>query len=89
MSINLLNNLYINLDKMPNLKEFNFHCHYFKETETFYKNLVKKILSLNNIKKINIIIKNKRRDKYLNEELINIFPNKQLVNYNEVNITKF
>ena len=51
LSIELLNNLYNNIDNMPNLKEFYLHLYIKDINEAFYKQIIRKLLSL----KLNVI----------------------------------
>ena len=47
VSLDILNNLYNNMDKMPKLKHFEMYCFSQDIDESFYKKLNKKIMSLN------------------------------------------
>ena len=47
VSLDILHNLYNNMDKMPKLKNFEMYCFSQDIDESFYKKLNKKIMSLN------------------------------------------
>ena len=47
VSLDILNNIYNNLDKMPKLKHFEIYCFSKDIDESFYNKLNKKIMSLN------------------------------------------
>ena len=69
-----LNNLYNNIDKIPNLKEFNIVSSFTQGNE-FYKKFIEKILSLKFIRKINIQRNLYKYIEYFSRELLNkIFP---------------
>ena len=81
-----LNNLYKNIDKIPNLKEFKITTS-FTQGNQFYKKFIEKILNLKLIKKINIKKNNNECNENLSRELLNkIFPNINLNRIYEINI---
>lgn len=56
----IINNIYYNINNMPNLVNFKLECNSKDDIrEDFYNNLIKKILSLKCIRKINISIRKK------------------------------
>ena len=57
INFELLNNLYNNIDNMPNLKDFKLECFSKNINESFYKQMIRKLLSLE-IKSIIIDLKN-------------------------------
>ena len=84
-----LNNLYNNIDKIPNLKEFNIVTSFTKGND-FYKKFIEKILAIKFIIKINIK-KNlhKNTENFSRELLSKIFPNINLNRIYEINIEKY
>ena len=84
-----LNNLYNNIDKIPNLKEFNIVTS-FTDGNDFYKKFIEKILAIKFIIKINIK-KNlhKNTENFSRELLSKIFPNINLNRIYEINIEKY
>ena len=86
-----LNNFYKNIDNLANLREFKFHFNSFLENENFYNNFFKKIMSLKLIEKVDIIKFNdeNKNNLYSKNELNNIFPNKNLIDFDEIYISKY
>ena len=84
-----LNNLYNNIDKIPNLKEFNITTS-FTQGNQFYKKFIEKILNLKLIRKINIKRNINKCNENLSRELLNkIFPNINLNRIYEINIENY
>ncbi len=91
MNIDILNNLYNNIDKnkFPNLTEFNVLSS-FNQGNMFYKKFIGKIISINSIRKINIQrTTNKCNENFSRKELKVLFPNACLYKLKEVNIEKY
>ena len=89
LNINIVDKIYKNIDKMPNLVYFSLfykNDKYFNEK--LYKNLINKILSMKYIKKINIDLNKESSDNYSKKELKKIFPNINFDNIYEINISK-
>ena len=84
----LLENIYNNLENMPNLINFKLICKPKDISGKFHKAFLKKILSMKYIKRIDIkIFKYKYVNKKLSfEELMKIFPDINFYNFYEVNI---
>jgi len=86
----LLNNIYKNIDKMPNLKRFYFMCISNEANEEFYKAFIKKVLGL----KLNYVylclmkINKIPEEKYTFDELRQ-FCNEINCNKEEINVYKF
>lgn len=87
--INILENIYNNLDKMPNLKEFLIECT-CKVSEEFYMKFIKKLLSmnLNNIY-FNINTGGKAKGGYSISELKNIYKDFDFYQYTNIAVNKF
>ena len=74
----ILNNLYHNLDKIPNLKNIGINC-FCKITKNFHKQFVKKLLEMK-LDSINFKIQENNEedyvecDEYTLEELKEIYP---------------
>lgn len=82
-----VNNLFNNIDKMPNLRRFIFHC-CSDINDDFYRKIIIKLLSLN-LDYIELKINGfGSSEKYLYEELKEICPFISLYNYKQVNIYK-
>ena len=85
-------NIYNNLDKMPNLKSFSFCCKHKYLTINEYENFIKKLLSLNldyiflKIENGNSFFFNKELYSY--NELKKLYPNFKVTNFNDINIYK-
>ena len=93
ISYSILNNIYNNIDNMPNLKEFKLSCYSKDIDECFYKKLIKKILLLN-LDYIDLNIKKnyheyKESDNYTLKEFNEMFPELNLLNINKTFIKKF
>ena len=78
ISFELLNNLYNNIDNMPNLKSFFLRCFSKSISESFYKQIIRKLLSLE-LKSISLYLKNVdsislNEKKYTFDELKEIYP---------------
>ena len=85
-----LNNLYNNIDKIQNLKEFNILASFYQGA-LFYEKFISQILNLKFIKKINIqrTHQDKKNENYTRELLKEKFPNVNLNNIYEINIEKY
>ena len=85
-------NLYNNIDKMPNLVDFSLDFlsneNDLEKFKKIYKNFLKKILFLKDIKRINIIINDETRA-YSKSDIKSIFPDININKFYEVNIYKF
>lgn len=82
-----VNNLFNNIDNMPNLRRFIFHC-CSDITDDFYRKIIIKLLSLN-LDYIELKINGfYYSEKYLYEELKEICPLISLYNYEQINIYK-
>ena len=95
ISVDILNNIYNNIDKMPNLKYLKFYCISKNIDEELYKKFVKKIISLklNKLNYVHFMIK-KSQDNYRNtyyslNELKELFPNINQNKLNKVYIRRF
>ena len=90
MNNELLNNIYKNIDKMPNLKRFYFMCISNEANEEFYKAFINKVLGL----KLNYVylclmkINKIPEEKYTFDELRQ-FCNEINCNKEEINVYKF
>ena len=85
----MLNNLYNNLDNMPNLIDFKLYCDLRKDNEAIYKRFIKKILSMKYIKNIDIIfLRENIFEYYSKKELQKIFQDIIFDKYNEITIRK-
>ena len=87
--LNILENIYNNLDKMPNLKEFLLDCT-CKVSEEFYIKFLKKILSMN-LNYIYFNIKNNENnnnDGYSVTEIKNIYKSFDFYQYKSIFIKK-
>ena len=85
----ILNNIYKNIDNMPNLKDFKIVCNTFCDKEEYYNLFIKKILSLKLIKRINIYIRdNDINEYYTKDELKRIYHEFNFLNFYEMIIQK-
>ena len=84
----LIENLYNNIDKMPNLKDFYFNFNCKNISEKFYKNFIEKVLTLKSLKKIFISINNFAYKEKLKLDLKHFFPEKEFNKYEKVEIYK-
>ena len=83
----LIENLYKNIDKMPNLTDFYFNFKYENINENFYIKFIEKVLTLKSLKKIFIKI-NYSINEYLEPDLKQFFPEKDFNKYEKVEIYK-
>ena len=83
----LIENLYNNIDKMPNLIDFYFSFYCKNINEIFYKKFVKKVLSLKSIKKIFIKI-NYCWKNFEEEDLKQLFSNIDFNKFQKLKIYK-
>ena len=78
INFNIINNIVNNIEKMPNLREFQLTCKSDKDIpKNFYIKFIKKILNLESIKKIKIEIPNKcivENEIYSRKDIIEMFP---------------
>ena len=93
LSIELLNNLYNNFDNMPNLNEFHLHLYIKDINETFYKQIIRKLLSLKlNVISISLSINKTIQlqiiEKYSFDELKEIYQGFNEDDYNFISICK-
>ena len=92
ISINsdFIRSIYINIDNMPNLKTFIFICNIRNVRKEFYIELIKKLLSLN-LDKITLLFEYNTPDpkKYSRQELIEIYPNINHLNFKKISIYKY
>lgn len=90
-SLLFLQNLYNNLDNMPILRNFEFHCVTKDINLEIYKIILRKILMMK-LNSINFSIKQNLNDgnmQYSEYELKAMFPDIKFINYDKVNIRKF
>ena len=83
----LIENLYKNIDKMPNLTDFYFNFNCENINENFYIKFIEKVLTLKSLKKIFININNSINE-YLELDLKQLFPEKDFNKYEKVEIYK-
>ena len=95
LDFDILNNIYNNIDKMPNLKSFILICNQKDITEEFSIKLLRKLLSLN-LDNIELCCSNKRdffNEKQLKEyslnELKELYPKMDINFPNHISIRKF
>ena len=84
----LIENLYKNIDKMPNLTDFYFNFNCENINENFYIKFIEKVLTLKSLKKIFININNSKFNEYLELDLKQLFPEKDFNKYEKVEIYK-
>ena len=90
IKLEILKNIYNNIDNMPNLKHFLFYCYSEEITIDFYKIFIIKLLSLN-LNSIFLKIKgnnNESDEKYLLNELKQLYPKMICYNFQKINIYK-
>ena len=90
INLKIIKNIYKNIDKMPNIEYFHFHCVNNDISQAFYIEFIKKILKLN-LGYFYIEIKTKRGKlnlEYSEKELRKIFPKHKFSKLNEVHIKK-
>ena len=91
MNIDILNNLYNNIDKMPKLKSFYLYCFINDIEKNFYMEFIQKILSLG-LEYIKVSILNNNYSNeilYIFNKLKNLFHNLKVLNYEKIFISKF
>ena len=91
MSIDFLKNIYNNIDKLPILTYFDFHCVSKEVDENFYKEFIREILNLK-LGYVNIMIKrdsNESNLKYTDNEIKKMFPDMKFLIFDKINIRKF
>ena len=90
INFDIIQNLYNNIDKMPNLKGFEIKIDSNNVEEELYIAFIKKILSLKLIRRLIFIIKkHSSRNYYTKNEIKDLFPNLNLNNYYQITIQKF
>lgn len=90
LNLNRLERIYNNLDKMPNLESFTLRCVTKNITEDYYKKIIDKLLKMN-LKKIELSIRNEPYEEEINyseEELLEMFEDIELNNYDQIKIHK-
>ena len=89
--VQLINNIYNNIEKMPNLKEFYFSLSSIIDIdENFFNNFIKKVMTLSSIKKIYIEINSKSDGSlYSIDELKVLFPEIDFKKFHKIDIYKF
>lgn len=90
LNLNRLERIYNNLDKMPNLESFILRCVTKNITEDYYKKIIDKLLKMN-LKKIELSIRNEPYEEEINyseEELLEMFEDIELNNYDQIKIHK-
>ena len=87
MEREIINNIYNNLDKMPNLKTFSMKCIY-KSIGDLRKKFIEKILSLNQLEEIELKIGNKQNESYtyIKFELKEMFPSIDFSKYKKLKL---
>ena len=84
----LIENLYKNIDKMPNLTNFFFYIYCKNINENFFLKFIEKVLTLKSLKKIFIKINNSEFGEYSKLDLKQFFPEKDFNKYEKVEIYK-
>ena len=91
ISLEILKNLYNNLDNLPIIEDIHIECYSnFYIDEDFHEKFIKKLLSLKLVK-LTFIIKHNHffgEDQYDNKELEVIYPDIEFDKYDELVITK-
>ena len=89
--VQLINNIYNNIEKMPNLKEFYFSLSSIIDIdENFFNNFIQKVMTLSSIKKIYIEINSKSDGSlYSIDELKVLFPEIDFKKFHKIDIYKF
>ena len=85
---NILNNIYNNLDNMPNLIDFKLKVYLKECKDDIYKNFVAKVISMKYIKKIYIAISIKDNGFFSRKELKMLFPNININKFIQIDIQK-
>ena len=88
LNSDILQNLYNNIDNMPNLINFTFICKPKEMKRKFRQQFLNKILTMKYIKRIDIQISKNRNayKKFSKDELMKIFPDVNFHKFYEVNI---
>ena len=90
-----INNLYNNIDNMPNLKNFGLICFSENVDLNFFKKFVKKILNLHlmhvvfELTSFTFFEPDKEKEYYSFNELKEMFPKINIINCNTIHIAKF
>ena len=85
----IINNIYNNIDNMPNLETFTLYIYKENIDKEFFKRFLKKVLSLESIRYLYIDIKSKDKyEKYSREELIESFPDINVNKLYRINVSK-
>ena len=94
IDLNIINNIYNNIDNMPNLKNFELICVSKDIDEDFYEKIIKKLLS-KGLNKIKLDIQKEYRyqlyngkNLYTKDELKIICPNMKCFNLDDIKIKK-
>ena len=90
ISFDILNNIYNNIDKIPNLKYFSLYCISKDINKHFYNNFIKKLLSrkLDYLKLIVDINEKKLSELYSLNEIKEIYPEIHNITLNNIYIRK-
>ena len=89
MKFNILNNIYNNINNMPNLQNFFLDIRLIENIdEDFFKNFIRKILHLKSMKGIKINFFSLKTFFYSLKELIILFPDINFNRFNTVTIRK-
>ena len=90
ISVDILQNLYNNLDNLPKIEDIHIECFSYDIDENFHEKFIKKLLSLKLVKlKFKIKDTNNYDDEiYNNEELKEIYPGVECDKYDELIINK-
>ena len=94
MDFEILNNIYNNIDNMPNLKSFVLKCYQENINKDFLIKFIKKILSMK-LNHVELYLTKKRNDlekfheEYSLNELKEIYPTIDFNFLNHINIRKF
>lgn len=81
-----INNLYNNINNIPNLTDFSLYCKVNEIENDFYVKFIGNILSMKFIKKVNICLN--KNEKYTINELKQIFLDIKFIKFYEINIYK-
>ena len=88
LDFNILNNIYNNMDCMPNLKSFTLKCKHKDITEDFLVKLINKIITMK-LNYVEIFLNYTKNVKYTINELKEIWPKIDINQFNHISIEKF
>ena len=89
IDLQIINNIYNNIDKMPNLESFLLYIYEENIERGFFKRFLKKILSLESIRNLYIEIQSKDKyENYSREELRELFPDINVNKLYRINVSK-